>query len=561
MFEQNNNLIKNKKSNNKSINSFSTNKTSFNNSNNDHLNSNNQKFDKLQTTFKNLKLNNLDEKYKENSKNKNENMKGIYKTSKNIQIKKPIDIKDSCAFKKNLVNEFQNLTKENLQIFSQSIDSNPMDYTKEIPKDLKNILRNNNIRNNNLLVNNDENVSSNQNNKYQNSFNFNNYKNKTINDNTNNFRNDSIKNNKISLNYQSRPRDFSKENDFDKNVNTIDKQKDNKLYNSNGNINQNEIRNVSKNKTINENNKMLYMTKNKSINNYLKNQNYLAGNIIREKKTKKNVASTKKNNLINKNNNENLLTKLNHNLYESRKLEPGKIFKPNHSLGEKDLRKGQNKNNKNITVMNEILNKEKKQILNQENYFKNKIEKNLSEIDSKSYRTKESLEKKLPFEIYDSIEIEKNYASNNNNIKISENYLTELKFKKDNFNENANLEHTSTFNFKDKKIEELNEEINSTLKSAVENSEIKYKSESNIEKTNRKMRAEDIFYSIKTSTNSEENLDYEKDDIEDMNTIIRQLDFDVKVSKERDIFGLSNKFYNIFTDKFNNEIDPYLFHK
>lgn len=140
-----------------------------------------------------------------------------------------------------------------------------------------------------------------------------------------------------------------------------------------------------------------------------------------------------------------------------------------------------------------------------------------------------------------------------------------LNFEKNNLltNDMKNLEYISSFNFKDKKIEELNEEISCTMKSMEKerNSEIRYNSDGNLDKTNRKMNAEEIFYSKKSNIISEEDLDYENDDIEDMNTIIKKLDFDVKVPKERDIFSLSNKYYEIFTSKFNMEIDPYLFNR
>ena len=75
------------------------------------------------------------------------------------------------------------------------------------------------------------------------------------------------------------------------------------------------------------------------------------------------------------------------------------------------------------------------------------------------------------------------------------------------------------------------------------------------------MKADDIYFTLKSSGNSDEASEYEKDDIEDMNTIIKKLDFDLEIPKDQDIFALNNKFYNVFTDKFNNEIDYYLFHR
>ena len=141
--------------------------SSINNFNNNNNFTNKQKAEKLKTTFKTLKLNNLDD----------ENMTELHKTSKNIQVKKQIDIKDTSTFKRDLVKEFQNFSKENLNIFSHSIEINPFDDTKENPMEYKSHIRNNNI----LLVNNNNNNNnygndlskSVNNNKYQqNSFNF-----------------------------------------------------------------------------------------------------------------------------------------------------------------------------------------------------------------------------------------------------------------------------------------------------------------------------------------------------------------------------------------------------
>ena len=44
-----------------------------------------------------------------------------------------------------------------------------------------------------------------------------------------------------------------------------------------------------------------------------------------------------------------------------------------------------------------------------------------------------------------------------------------------------------------------------------------------------------------------------------MNTIIKKIVFDCPVAKEKDIFTLNNRAYDIFSKKFDNEIDAYLF--
>ena len=49
------------------------------------------------------------------------------------------------------------------------------------------------------------------------------------------------------------------------------------------------------------------------------------------------------------------------------------------------------------------------------------------------------------------------------------------------------------------------------------------------------------------------------DDIEDMNTIIKRLDFENNQKNEESIFKLNNKIYNNFSAKFKNEIEAYLF--
>ena len=178
-------------------------------------NPNKQKVQDLYKTLQNLKNKSVEDfniynSNKENSisKKKEENMQKIYQTSRQIQIKKPIDINynsnNSTTFKRDLVKEFQNFPSENFQIFSKSNDVNVFDIddTREIEIVKKDYLLNNNnnnntIKNNNILLVNNEGGFSYENNN-----------NLIRNNNYMNVRN--TKN--ISLNYQNRPRDFSNEN-------------------------------------------------------------------------------------------------------------------------------------------------------------------------------------------------------------------------------------------------------------------------------------------------------------------------------------------------------------
>lgn len=156
-----------------------------------------------------------------------------------------------------------------------------------------------------------------------------------------------------------------------------------------------------------------------------------------------------------------------------------------------------------------------------------------------------------------------NNSNQNENIRILENDSDII------LNETSRYNKLNNTDVNARNLNTNSNKLNNNFDSEASGCEIleeRKSNHSNIQSSNQNIINKSIReYSIKqiketiSKNKSFSNCSQHEDDIEDMNTIIKKLNFAKNTKNEDSIFNLNNKVYNEFNLKFKNEIESYMF--